>query len=138
MDLELGSLGEIFGTSEDEAENGKWFAISDKISVKVRRATSKRSRRVREILDEPYSKLAKFGQKISEDTQDAINIEHLADGILVDWKGVTSGTGEQVPYSKNAAIYLLTKLPDFRLAVSELAVKLENFRAEKKTEIEGN
>lgn len=138
MELELGNLGDIFGTSEFEAEEGKWFPIGKDIQVKIRRAQSKKSVKVRQALEEPHNTLVKFGGKIDEATMEDINIQHLAGGIMVDWKGVTDKDGNAVPFSKNAAMYLLSKLPDFRIAVSDYAVKIENFRSEQKKEVEGN
>lgn len=132
------SLYDMFSANVESAENGKWFDFGPTIKVKIRRFKSKKSRKVREDLEKPYKRASKFGTSLPDDVSDEITTHHIAKGIIVDWKGVTTKDGAPLPYSEAAAIQLLTDLPEFRDAVAEIALGLDNYRDEEKEEVEGN
>lgn len=133
------SFDTLFGTVEEDAELGKWFKLSAKISIKVRRYSSKSSRKVREALEAPFAAQLKIpGFKIPPDTLEAINTEHLATGILADWTGVKDVKGNDVPYTKDAAVQFLTRLPDLRNVIASFSLDLDNYRAAVKEGTEGN
>ena len=132
------SIFDMFGSSEDAAENGKWFDFGPSMKVKIRRFKSKKSRKVREELEAPYKRVAQFGAVLPDDVQDSIGTAHVAHGLIADWKGVLNKDGTEIPYSKDAALDLCSRLPEFRDAIANISVSLDNFREEQKTEIEGN
>jgi hypothetical protein len=132
------SLFGIFGASETDSEDGKWFPLNKVISVKVRRFKSKKSRTVREKLEAPHKRINKFGGKISDDVQNDITKEHMAEAILIDWKGVTDIDGKPVAYSKETGMQFFTKLPEFMDAIATLSLDLDNYREEVKEEVKGN
>jgi hypothetical protein len=131
------SIYALYGADEDTAENGKWFKLTKEISVKVRRFKSKKSRKVREVLESPYKRTNKFGA-LPEDVADEVGLRHVAEGILCDWKGITSKDGEPIPYSPDAAEKLFQDLPEFKDAVAELSLDLDNYRDEVKDGVSGN
>lgn len=132
------SVYDLFGSSEDAAEGGKWFDFGSTIKVKIRRFKSKKSRKVRENLEAPYKRVSKFGSALPDDVQEEISTRHIAEGIVADWKGITDKEGNTIPYSKEAATKLFTELPEFRDAVAEISLGLDNFRDGEKEDVEGN
>lgn len=132
------SLFAIFGSNESDAEDGKWFPFGKTISVKIRRFKSKKSKKVREALEAPYTRAAKFTTKIPEDIQESITKQHIAEGIIVDWKGVTDKNGNELPYSKKNALDLISQLPEFADAVASVSLDLDNYREEVKEDVEKN
>jgi hypothetical protein len=132
------SLFAMFGASETDSEEGKWFPFNKEISVKVRRFKSKKSRNVRERIEAPHKRLNKFGGKISDDVQNDITKEHMAEAILIDWKGVKDKDGNVVPYSKAAAMQFFTLLPEFMDQIATLSLDLDNYRDEVKDAVKGN
>jgi hypothetical protein len=132
------SLFALFGASETDSEDGKWFPINKVISVKVRRFKSKKSRTVRERLEAPHKRINKFGGKISDDVQNEITKEHMAEAILVDWKGVTDTDGKLVEYTKATGMKFFTTLPEFMDAIATLSIDLDNYRDEVKEAVKGN
>lgn len=58
-----------------------------------------------------------------------IQLEVMADKVLLDWEGVNDGE-QDVPYSKENALMLLKTAPDFAEWVSDESAKVANFRAE--------
>jgi len=135
-----GTLETMFQTTEEDSELGKWFKLGKFAEVKVRRFSSKKSRKVREALEREYGQNVGIAQRIqlSEDENDELNIRHLATGILADWKGVKDATGKDVPYSASAAVQYLTALPDLKNLIATLSLDIDNFRKEVKDETEGN
>jgi hypothetical protein len=132
------SLFALFGASETDSEDGKWFPINKVISVKVRRFKSKKSRTVRERLEAPHKRVNKFSGKISDDVQNDITKEHMAEAILIDWKGVTDKDGKAVEYTKAAGMQFFTVLPEFMDAIATLSLDLDNYRDEVKEAVRGN
>lgn len=132
------NLYTMFSADEDLAENGKWFQFGDKISVKIRRYKSKKARKVRDNLEAPFKRASRFGSSLSEEDTLAITNKHVAEGIIADWRGVTTRDGADLPYSKEAALTLMEELPEFRDAVVEISLSLDSFREEDKSEIVGN
>jgi hypothetical protein len=131
------SIFDLYATSEEDAENGKWFTLSPEIKVKLRRFKSKKSRKVRERLEAPYKRTMRGGE-LPEAVLESILLEQMAEAIIVDWKGFTDREGNAVPYSKEAALQIMDALPELRDELANMAIKLDNFRDEDKEEIEGN
>lgn len=132
------SLYDMFATDENAAEDGKWFEFGGDISVKIRRYRAKKSLKAREQLEQPFKRAGSQTVSIPEDQREEVGIQHLARGIIADWKGVTTRDGKPLAYSVAAAIQLLRDLPEFAGAVVDISLKMDNFREEEKKEIEGN
>lgn len=132
------NIFDIFGANETDAENGKWFKFGKTMEVKIRRFKSKKSRKVREGLEAPYKRATKIGSTLPDDVLEEIGILHVARGLIVDWKGVKGKNGEDIAYSPQAAESLCRALPEFRDAVADISLSLENFRENEKEEILGN
>jgi len=131
------SIFDLYATSEEDAENGKWFELSPTISVKLRRFKSKKSRKVRERLEAPYKRTTRNGE-LPQEVLERILTEQMAEAIIVDWKGFTDKSGNLLSYSKEQALALLTALPELRDDLAAMSIKLDNFRDEDKEETEGN
>lgn len=132
------NIYEMFASSEDAAENGKWFDFGPDMKVKVRRFKSKKSRKVREELEAPYKRVSQFGAQMPDEVQEAIGTQHVAHGLIADWKGVVGKDGAEIPYSKAAALKLCSELPEFRDAIANISVSLDNYRDDQKEAVEGN
>ena len=132
----FGNLETMFATSEEEAELGKWFKFGKDVQVKIRRYNSRKSRTTRETVNIEYG--ANNVRRLGADDEEALNIKHIAVGIIADWKGVKDAQGADVPYSKEAAILALTKLPEFRDTVVSLSLELNNYLESKNKDVEGN
>jgi hypothetical protein len=132
------SLFDMFGTDAESAEEGKWFSFGKAIKIKVRRYKSKKSRKVREMLEAPYKRSMRSGGVLAESIQEEITNEHIAIGIIADWKGVTDKEGKELPYTKENALALVEQLPEFRDAIADLSVGLNNFIDEEEEDISGN
>lgn len=131
------SIYDLFGTSAAASEDGKWFDLSPKISIKLRRLKSKKSRKTRERLEAPYKHLMRNGQ-LSQEVQDDLADKQIAEAIICDWKGFTDMQGQPLPYSPAAALKLIRALPDLRDEIASICLRMDNFRDEEASEIVKN
>lgn len=126
----------IFDLAETDAsaeEDGRWFkdvyGDETNIDFKLRRMTSKASMKARRNLEKGYRKHLKNGV-YPDDIAIDILTEHLAKGVVVDWKGLFDREGNAIEYSPEAALALLKKLPTLRDMIAVMAQNLDNFRIE--------
>lgn len=122
-------LVKTFGVDKKAAEGGKWFPLAEDGSVKVARLNNAAFKAEAVRLQKPHLAQLRVSRVDNVELLDRITIEATAKTILVDWKDITMN-GEVVPYSVEKAIELLTDYPDFREAISLLAVERENFTPE--------
>lgn len=132
------SIFDICETDVNAEEEGRWFTdIFDdgtNIDVKLRRLMSTASVNVRRRLDKGYRKYMKNG--VYTDTDIAIRVmnEQIAEAVLIDWRGIKVRDAEgklvDLPYSKENAMMLLTKLRHFRDSIIMMSQNLDNFRVE--------
>jgi hypothetical protein len=120
-----------YKTDQTLEENGVWVDLGEDVHVLVGRLTSKRTREVRRRLMKKYESMREMPPSL----EDQINIQVMAESVLLDWRGVTDENNKPIPYSRDAAIKLLTELSDFRDEVAGASMRRDIFRAE---ELEGN
>lgn len=132
------SLFEMFGTDTESAEDGRWFPFGRTIEVKIRRYKSKKSRKVREQLEAPYKRSMRKGGMLPESIQEEITNEHIAIGIIADWKGVKDKGGKELDYNRLNAVALLDQLPEFRDAIADISLDINNYVEEDQEDVEGN
>lgn len=117
---------EQFRRDETKQTEGVWLAFDDETQFLIADLNN------RKFVKSTQKRIRKVNQNALRDDvdlQNRITIEAMADAILLGWKGVTEN-GQDVPYSKERAVKLLTEIPDLRNWVSEQAGNLENFRKE--------
>jgi hypothetical protein len=102
--------------------SGAEFLVAHISNMKFQRALAR--------LQQPHKKKLEAGTLDPKVNRDIV-CEAMADGVLLDWKGVASkGSKEPVPYSKESGLMFLKKNPDFRDFISEYAQNLSNYRDE--------
>lgn len=134
------SIFDLYETNRESEEDGKWFdeEFGPEVKLKLRRYNAKVPRLARDKAFKPHLKAYKTFDKIPEDVSVPLTNKLLAETIVVDWKGIFDRDGNEIPFSKEAALDLFTKLPDFATAVILVSVNADNYRAEDKDEIKGN
>jgi len=136
------NLHAIFGTDERLEEGGAWVTVNEiyKLRVKVRRLRSDAvikgyDRVSREVLDE---KKVRRPEDLTNDESMEILKRQLAEYVIVDWEGVyNSNTGEEIPYSKEAALAMM-EMKDFREFIYQAASERDAFREQADEEAEKN
>lgn len=135
------SIFDICETDPTAEEDGRWiediFNDGTNIDVKMRRLTSKASMNVRRRLEKPYRKYMKRGE-LPEDVAIKLTVDQVVEAVILDWRGINDRDGKPIPYSKEAAKMLLTKLTEFRNVIIAHSMNMDNFRFERLEELEKN
>lgn len=132
------SIFALYQTDQKAEEDGKWFdSFGPDISMKIRRFSSKKSQAVRTSLEKPYTKMTRNGA-LPEDVQIDVFTSHLAEGIVVDWRGLYDTDGNEMVFSAGAAKKLFTDLPDLAREVVMLSINMDNFKTDHKDTVVGN
>jgi len=118
-----------------ELEEGSWIEYQGS-NFKIAYAGSTRFARVKDRIEKPHRRMIEKGM-VDPGDQKKWLIQALGEAILLDWNGVYDEDGNQVPYSKAAAVQALTNSEDFREFVMTFSMELANFREVQK-EVEGN
>lgn len=135
------SIFDAFETDVDAEENGKWFedilGNESGIDIKVRRMTSSAAaKNLQKHMTAARKHMVKG--KLPPEVDKRILIDHLAEAVLIDWRGVLDRDGTPIEYTKEAAALIMTKLPNFRIAVQTAASNMDNFKGETQEEVAGN
>ena len=125
-----------YKTDKDAESEGVWEDCGEGLRVKVARANNPHHQRVIENMMRPYRRQISNG-RLSNEKMTEITVKAMAECLLIDWEGVEID-GKNVPYSREAALDLLTEYKDFREDVAELAQTMELFRATEIEEAEKN
>lgn len=140
-DLPPPSIFDEFETDDNALENGKWFEdvgrAGSGIRVKLRSIQSKASMKSRQALNAKYRKFEKKGVHTDQMNERIIN-EQMADSVIVGWDGIRDRDGKAIEWSKEAALALLNKLPQFRNTLLQLSATMDNFHPEVIEEAVGN
>ena len=134
------NLDKFFKSDVSLEKSGIWMDISEETGFLVRRMGGANDR-----FSEVYAAKTKpYAQQISRKTLDPkkeekIYIETFVEACLVDWKGIEID-GQQVPFSKEAALKLLSNsaYKDLFQALVQHASEGANYREEQIREDLGN
>jgi len=135
------NIFDICETDSKAEEDGRWFndifGDGSGINVKLRHIMCSESMNVRRRLDRANRRLMVKGEY---PTAVAIKllIEQVAEAVLIDWSGIVDRDGKEIPYSKEAAVRLLTDLRVFRDGVVSMAQSIDSFRIEDREAAEKN
>lgn len=139
------SIFDLCETDTAAEEEGRWFVDifgdGSNIDVKLRRLMSTASQTVRRRLDKGYRKYIKNGVYIDDEIALRVLNEQVAEAVLIDWRGVKvreNGKLVDLPYSKENALMLLSRLRHFRDGVVLMSQNLDNFRVEERADTEKN
>lgn len=118
-------------TDPNKQEQGSWIDIDDEISIKVRRLNSDASRKARQEAEKPYTSQLRE-KNPPADILEKVFVEQLARGVIADWKGIQDEEGNEIPYSGDVAVELLSDegLADFRSEILQAAMDKKTFKLE--------
>jgi len=134
------SIYDAYETDKTAEDEGQWVrGLREGMNVKVARFGNERYRATFQRRIRPYRQQFDRGS-LSEEKTSEIMVESIADAILLDWDGpgFVDREGNALPYSRDAAVTLLTDLPDFRDDIIALSREAETFRLEYREESAGN
>lgn len=119
-------LDDLFGTDEKKEEEGTWLPLGGDAQVLVCRVRNKSWRQGLKKLPKGIQMEIANGT-ISDEKYQKVMITLIGRYILKGWKNLTVN-GLEVEYSSQTAIDLLTKYPDFKDKIFEMAGEIDNFK----------
>ena len=126
------NLQAIFATNKDLEEDGAWVEVNGiyGLEIKVRRMKSKASTKAGERLMTELLGGGKIRKPDDIDPDDMRDLtrRQIAEAVLIDWKNIRDiDTGDQIPYSQEAA-YELLAADDFFDFVYQAANERDAFK----------
>lgn len=137
---DIPSIYEAFETDTDAEVDGQWVrGIREGMNVLVARWGNTRYRKMFQRLIKPVRQQFDRGT-LSDEEITKLTTQCMAETILLDWDGPAFVTreGEPLEFSREAAVQLMTDLPDFRDELVALARETETFRIAAREESAGN
>ena len=121
---------ELYATDKDLEKTGFWFDITDEARILLARAggANVRFAKAIEVKTRPHRRQIEE-DKMDLDLANKLMIEAFAEAVVLDWTGITTVEGEDVPFTKENAVKLFLDLPDLFTDVRDAAAKQSNFRA---------
>jgi hypothetical protein len=94
--------------SEERATQGIWVDYRDaRLLIGSINGSAYKNLRQRKL---QAALTAARGKKLTTEQIEKLNVENMAETILLGWENLTEG-GQNVPYSKEKALDLLTRIP---------------------------
>ena len=109
---------------QEAAAEGIWVEYGD-MEFKIRSTTSKEYRKA--VMKNSKGKTAHTLKRL--EVLDQVGIKTMAEGLLLDWKGLTEG-GEPLPCTLENRIRLLTISPAIRDFLADCAADHASFESE--------
>jgi hypothetical protein len=118
----------LFGTDAKKEQEGVWHDLAEGLRVKIARIGNPNYQKRFQAITKPYQRALRKNT-LANEVAEKLHIQCLSETIVLDWEGVEDG-GKEIPYSKDAAIALLTKYPELRSYINDIANELEGFQEE--------
>ena len=118
-----------FGTDNGLEKNGVWMDVDGETRFLVARIGTSGSgydKRLR-VAAKPYRRLIE-NEKADLEVVRKIMTETFAKTALLDWRNVKDEEGNDIPFSKENAVKLLTELPELANLLLDFARDYQNYR----------
>jgi len=132
------SIYSLFDSNEKAEQNGFLFTVQDgaiEISFLLARAggaNKKFTKKMAEAL-RPHQHAMNAGT-LDEDVMVALQIDVMSETLVLDWANVADRNGDEVAFSKEECVKLLTSLPALRDLLFEQCNSRANFAHEEREE----
>ncbi len=129
-------LRKEYYTDKEKEEKGVWEDFGDGCRVLIARANNPAFKESFKNATKPYRKQMVRGT-FPDEKSSKIMIKVMAKTIVLDWENLFEGE-DKIEYSIENAIMVLTKYPEFREAISEVAQSAESYKVDLDNEEEEN
>ncbi len=126
-----------FKTDAEKETGGVWYHVGAGLEILVARTRNTKFReRIRELM-RPHLRSIRKG-RVELDVVEDMNRQAVAETVLLDWRNLENDDGTKIPYSKEKALEVLKKHPEFEEIVTECAGDIENYREADRADAEEN
>jgi len=129
-------LNKTFKTDIELENKGTWVEVGNGCELLLGRVGGDNYNKVFGEISKPY-RLQIRTSTLSDADADSILTESIARAVLLDWKGLFIDE-EELEYSVDNAIKVLTEYKDFKKLVTELASDIEQYRVSEEEQASGN
>lgn len=133
------SLYTIFETNENAEVDGVWLEYSATTRVKIARAggANKRFLKAADAFRRKFKRQLDL-EILDDDVARKEGIQIYADSVVLDWEGVTDKEGNELAFSRENVVKVLTDLPDLFADIQAMAMKHAIFKAAEDEDDAGN
>jgi len=132
------NLHKIFATDTQAEQEGREVEVTDGVHFRVRSQNSDRVRKWSSRRSKKNRKYLVGNGEIPIKVQDEDEISMVCEVLVVGWRGVKDAEGKDIAYSTEACRKLMTELPPLRRQIILLSALEETFRKEETEAIVGN
>jgi len=122
----MADIKKLFGTDTKKEQEGVWYDIAEGLRMKIARIGNPNYQKRFQAISKPYRRSIRRGT-LSDDIAEKLLVQCLSETIVLDWTGVED-EGKEIPYSVEASVTLLTKYPELRGYINDIANELEGFQ----------
>ena len=124
----MADVKKLFGTDASKEKDGVWYDLADGLRMRIARVGNPNYQKTFQKLSKPHRRAIRRGT-LPDEVAEKLLIQCMAETIVLDWSGVED-EGVEIPYSKEAVITILTKYPELRNYINDIANELEAFQEE--------
>jgi hypothetical protein len=140
--LSLTKLKSAYGTDLTKETEGVWFKSSFMPGLEfliARNGNPAHEKLVRKLY-KPYAKTLRAGRDLPEDVTEEISNELLVETILMDWRGMPSDDGGEIPFSKAVAYQIMQdrSLKELKDEILEFSNDFARYQIEEREETAKN
>ena len=132
----MADVKKLFGTDSKKETEGVWYDIEDDLRIKIARIGNPNYQKRFQALSKPHRRAIRRGS-LPDKVAEKLLVQCMAETIVLDWEGMID-EGKEIPYSTEAVIELLTKYPELRIYLNDIANELEGFQEEEDEEADEN
>ena len=138
--INLTTLKKAYGTDLDKEVSGVWFksALIEGLEFKIAKSGNPVYEKEARKAYKPYAKQLRKGLDIPKSVTDEITNKLILQSLLLDWKGMPGEDGNEVPFSKEEAKFILEdeELKELKAEILEFADDNARFQMEIEEEIQ--
>ena len=124
----MADVKKLFGTDAAKEKEGVWYDLADGLRMRIARVGNPNYQKTFQKLSKPHRRAIRRGT-LPDEVAEKLLIQCMSETIVLDWSGVED-EGVVIPYSKEAVVTVLTKYPELRNYINDIANELEAFQEE--------
>lgn len=124
----MGDVKKLFGVDAEKEQEGVVHEMGEGLKMRIARIGNPKYQKRFQALSKPHRRALRRGT-LSDEVAEKLLIQCLSETIVLGWEGLEEN-GEEVPYSLENCIKILTDYPELRNYVNDIANELEGYQAE--------
>ena len=124
----MADVKKLFGIDSTKEQEGVVHEMGDGLKMRIARIGNPKYQKRFQAISKPHRRAIRRGT-LADEVAEKLLIQCLSETIVLGWEGLEEN-GEEVPYSLENCIRILTAYPELRNYVNDIANELEGYQAE--------